>query len=402
MATARAKGRGYEIRVSMGYDMNGTKITKSKTWIPPKQFTPKQLEKELERQKFLFEEEVKTGNCPTSNMRFKMYADMWCKEYGEQFLAPKTYYRYCDYLKRINIAIGNIKLQDITPIHLNRFYQNLAEDGVSKKIKKDKNGNVLPERKLSPKTIVEHHRVISKLLETAVKWNLVKENVARRADPPRVPPHDIDFLDEKEVQALMTALQKEPITYRTMITILILTGMRRGELFGLEWKDIDFNNRCIRIERTSQYIGNKTLITKGPKTRSGCREMHISQSLISMLRKYRAWQAERSFEVGRDWDNKDGRLFTQWNGKPMYPDSLTKWFSKFLERNKFRKVTLHSLRHTNATLMIAEGTDIRTVSNRLGHAQTSTTLNIYTHALKSKDEHAAEVLDNVLDIQQAI
>ena len=82
----------------------------------------------------------------------------------------------------------------------------------------------------------------------------------------------------------------------------------------------------------------------------------------------------------------------------MYPDSLTKWFSKFLKRNNLRKVTLHSLRHTNATIMIAEGTDIRTVSNRLGHAQTSTTLNIYTHALKSKDEQAAEVLDNVLAI----
>ena len=254
---------------------------------------------------------------------------------------------------------------------------------------------MLSERKLSPKTIVEHHRVISKLLETAVKWNLVKENVARRADPPRISPHDIDFLDEKEVQALMTALQKEPITYRTMITILILTGMRRGELFGLEWKDIDFNNRCIRIERTSQYIGNKTIITKGPKTRSGHREIYISQSLVRVLKKYRAWQAQRRLDVGSDWNDTD-RLFTQWNGKPMYPDSLTKWFSKFLERNNLRKVTLHSLRHTNATIMIAEGTDIRTVSNRLGHAQTSTTLNIYTHALKSKDEQAAEVLDNVL------
>ncbi|MBQ7505236.1 MAG: site-specific integrase [Ruminococcus sp.] len=397
MATARIKGRGYEIRVSMGYDMNGKKITKSKTWIPPRNLTQKQLTKELERQKVLFEEEVKTGNCPTSNMKFKEYSDMWCKEYGEKFLAPKTYYRYCDYLKRINQAIGHIKLQDITPLHLNRLYQNLSENGVSKKVKKDKDGNVLPERKLSPKTIVEHHRVISKLLQTAVKWNLVKDNVARRADPPRVPPYDIEFLDDKEVQTLMTSLQNEHITYRTMVMILLLTGMRRGELFGLEWKDIDFENKTIKIERTSQYIGNKTLITKGPKTRSGCRELHISQSLISVLKKYRAWQSQRRLDIGSEWINTD-RLFTQWNGKAMYPDSLTKWFSKFLKRNNLRKVTLHSLRHTNATIMIAEGTDIRTVSNRLGHAQTSTTLNIYTHALKSKDEQAAEVLDNVLAI----
>lgn len=395
MATARPKGRGYEIRVSMGYDMNGKKITKSKTWVPPKNLTQKQLAKELERQKVLFEEEVKTGNCPTSNMRFKDYSDMWCKEYGEKFLAPKTYYRYCDYLKRINQAIGNIKLQDLTPIQLNRFYQNLAEDGVSKKVKKDKKGNVLPERKLSPKTIREHHVLISSMLKRAVKWNLIKENIAYRADPPRANPSDIDFLDEKEIQAIISALESEPITYKTMIVLIFFTGMRRGELFGLEWKDIDFDNNTLKIERTSQYIGNKTIITKGPKTRSGHREIYISQSLVRVLKKYRAWQAQRRLDVGSDWNDTD-RLFTQWNGKPMYPDSLTKWFSKFLERNNLRKVTLHSLRHTNATIMIAEGTDIRTVSNRLGHAQTSTTLNIYTHALKSKDEQAAEVLDNVL------
>jgi integrase len=182
-----------------------------------------------------------------------------------------------------------------------------------------------------------------------------------------------------------------------MITLLIFTGMRRGELFGLEWKDIDFENKYLTIERTSQYIGNKTLITKEPKTRSGCRGMQISKSLITILKQYRAWQAQKRLKLGSEWIHTD-RLFTQWNGEPMYPDSLTKWFSKFLEKNNFRKVTLHSLRHTNATIMIAEGTDIRTVSNRLGHAQTSTTLNIYTHALKSKDQQAAEVLDNIFVI----
>ena len=395
MASARRKGRGYEIRVSMGYDVNGKRIVQSKIWIPPKNMTEKQLQKELERQKILYEEEVKLGNCPTSNIKFKAYSDMWLEDHKPPILAYKTYNRYCDYLKRINQAIGHIKLQDLQPLHLNKFYKNLAEDGVSKKAKKDKNGNILPERKLSPKTILEHHRVISTLLSTAVKWNIVRENVARRADPPKVPPRDIEFLDEKEVQALLNALQNEPINYRTMITLLIFTGMRRGELFGLEWKDIDFENKYLKIERTSQYIGNGKLITKLPKTRSGCRGMQISQSLIAELRKYRAWQTQRRLELGSEWIDND-RLFTQWNGALMYPDTLTKWFSKFLERNNFRKVTLHSLRHTNATIMIAEGTDIRTVSNRLGHAQTSTTLNIYTHALKSKDEQAAEVLDNVL------
>ncbi|MED9969321.1 MAG: tyrosine-type recombinase/integrase [Ruminococcus sp.] len=399
MATARPKGNGYEIRVSMGCDMNGKRLMKSKIWKPDKAYSPKQLEKELERQKVLFEEEVKTGNVPTSNIRFKQYSDRWLLEYGKQKLAPKTYSRYVEYLQRINQAIGHIKLQDLQPLHLNAFYRNLAENGVNKKAKRDDKGNIISNGRLSPKTIVEHHRVISKLLSTAVKWNLVKENVARRADPPKVPARDIDFLDENETREMLKALDDEPVTYRMMIMLLIYTGMRRGELFGLEWKDIDFENGYLSVVRTSQYIGNKTLITKEPKTKSSHRKMKLSNDIIKMLKSYQVWQIEQRFKACGDWNETD-RLFTQWNGLPMYPDSLTKWFNGFLKRHNLRHVTLHSLRHTNATLMIAEGTDIRTVSSRLGHSNTSTTLNIYTHALKSKDEQAAEVLNDILAVAE--
>lgn len=182
-----------------------------------------------------------------------------------------------------------------------------------------------------------------------------------------------------------------------MIMLLIYTGIRRGELFGLEWKDIDFENGYLEIVRASQYIGNKTLITKEPKTKSSRRMMKLSNDIIKILNSYRVWQIEQRFKIGSEWHDTD-RLFTQWNGLPMYPDSLTKWFNKFLKRHNLRQVTLHSLRHTNATLMIAEGTDIRTVASRLGHSNTSTTLNIYTHALKSKDTQAAEVLNDILAI----
>ena len=397
MATARPKGRGYEIRVSMGCDMNGKKIVKSKTWVPDKKYTPKQLEKEIERQKMLFEEEVKTGNCANSNIKFQPYSEIWIRDYGEQNLAPKTLSRYREYLKRINKAIGHIKLKDLQPIHLNAFYRNLAEDGVNLKAKRDEKGNIIANGKLSPKTIVEHHRVISKLLSTAVKWNYINDNIAKRADPPKVPQKDIEFLNEDETKEMLYSLQSEPLSYRTMIMLLIYTGMRRGELFGLEWKDIDFENGYLNIVRTSQYIGNKTLITKEPKTKSSRRCMKISQSLVDLLKEYRAFQSEQRLKTGSEWHNTD-RLFTQWNGLPMYPDSLTKWFSNFLKRHNLRQVTLHSLRHTNATLLIAEGTDIRTVSSRLGHSNTATTLNIYTHVLKSKDSEAADVLNTVLAI----
>ena len=191
------------------------------------------------------------------------------EEYAKPRLAPKTFCRYGDYLNRIVPAIGHIKLADLRPLHLNAFYQNLAEPGVNKQGKRDKHGKLAERKPLAPKTILEHHRLISKILNTAVRWELLDRNVAERADPPKVPYREQRCLDENETKHMLSLLSAEPIQYRTMITLLVFTGMRRGELCGLEWKDIDFENQTVTICRTSQYIGNKEFITKEPKTRSG-------------------------------------------------------------------------------------------------------------------------------------
>lgn len=401
MATARKKGRGYEIRVSCGIDINGKKLGKSKTWIPDEGMTQKQIEKELARQKVLFEEEVKNGICPDNKIRFVDFSKRWMDEYAKVNLTIKTYARYEIYLKRINQGIGHLKLKDITPLQLNAFYRSLEADGVNQRKRYDENGDLINNGKLAPKTILDHHRVISKILSTAVKWGLLEKNVAMRADPPKVPHREISYLNEQEVRQMLTLLEKEPIQYQTMITLLVYTGIRRGELCGLEWKDIDFENQVMHVVRSAQYIGNKTMITKEPKTKSGIRHFSLSIHACILLKKYKRWQLEQKFNAGDQWTESD-RLFTSWNGKPIHPDTITDWFSKFIKRSGLPYVTLHSLRHTNATLMIAEGTDVCTVSRRLGHANTATTLNIYAHALKSKDREAANTLDNVLEYHAKI
>lgn len=401
MATARKKGRGYEIRVSCGIDINGKKLGKSKTWIPDEGMTQKQIEKELARQKVLFEEEVKNGICHDNKIRFVDFSKRWMDEYAKVNLTIKTYARYEIYLKRINQGIGHLKLKDITPLQLNAFYRSLEADGVNQRKRYDENGELINNGKLAPKTILDHHRVISKILSTAVKWGLLEKNVAMRADPPKVPHREISYLNEQEVRKMLTLLEKEPIQYQTMITLLVYTGIRRGELCGLEWKDIDFENQVMHVVRSAQYIGNKTMITKEPKTKSGIRHFSLSIHACILLKKYKRWQLEQKFNAGDQWTESD-RLFTSWNGKPIHPDTVTDWFSKFIKRSGLPYVTLHSLRHTNATLMIAEGTDVCTVSRRLGHANTATTLNIYAHALKSKDREAANTLDNVLEYHARI
>lgn len=401
MATARKKGRGYEIRVSCGIDINGKKLGKSKIWIPDNGMTQKQIEKEHARQKVLFEEEVKNGICPDNKIRFVDFSKRWMDEYAKVNLTIKTYTRYEIYLKRINQGIGHLKLKDITPLQLNAFYRSLGADGVNQRKRYDENGNLINNGKLAPKTILDHHRVISKILATAVKWGLLEKNVAMRADPPKVPHREISYLNEQEVREMLTLLEQEPIQYQTMITLLVYTGIRRGELCGLEWKDIDFENQVMHVVRSAQYIGNKTVITKEPKTKSGIRHFSLSIHACILLKRYKRWQLEQKFNAGDQWTESD-RLFTSWNGKPIHPDTITDWFSKFIKRSELPYVTLHSLRHTNATLMIAEGTDVCTVSRRLGHANTATTLNIYAHALKSKDREAADTLDNVLGFHARI
>lgn len=403
MSTTRWKGQSYEIRVSCGYDINGKKIVKYRTWKPEPGMTKRQEEKELQRQAVLFEEQVRKGVCPDNSITFKALADRWMEEYAKVQLAPKTVGRYAEYLKRINQAIGHIKLKDLRPFHLNAFYKNLSEPGINQHFKRDENGNPIGDRCLAPKTIMDHHRVISKILNTAIKWELLDRNAADGANPPKVHSQEVEYLNEEQAKKLILLLSEEPIQYRTMIILLIYTGLRRGELCGLEWQDIDVEARSMRVVRSSQYIGNGEVITKEPKTRAGVRKLTLSHTACRLLQEYRQWQEERKEELGDRWV-ENGRLFTQWDGKPIHPQTISGWFAKFLKKHEgeLPKVRLHSLRHSNATLLIAEGTDICTVSQRLGHAQTSTTLNVYAHALKSKDADAADRLDAALSNDKSI
>lgn len=193
----------------------------------------------------------------------------------------------------------------------------------------------------------------------------------------------------------MLLLDKEDIQNRTIIKLLLFSGMRRGELCGLCWSDIDLDNAVIQISRSSLYIPGKGVFTDETKNESSVRAIKIPADAVQMLRAFRSWQNEQRLKCGDQW--KDcGRVFTAWDGSPIHPDSITGWFTRFVKRYDLPPVTVHSLRHTNASLLIAAGTNIRTVSARLGNSTTSTTSNIYAHAIKSADAAAAEALGDIL------
>ena len=241
MANVRKRNdNSYQIRVFCGMNSKGRRVEKSKTWKPPEGMTPKQTEKELERQKVLFEQEVKRCTSYNANITFEEFSKIWMEEYAKQKLAPMTVANYDYLLTRVNQAIGHIKLVDIKPVHLNSFYNNLREKGV----KHDPRGKAMKNEALSPKTILAHHRVISNVLSCAVKWQLIESNVAKRVDAPKMVRRELTYLDEKQVKVLLSLLDDVPIQYRTMIKLLLYSGLRRGRIDGAGMERYRLGNWC--------------------------------------------------------------------------------------------------------------------------------------------------------------
>ncbi len=411
--------------------------------------TAKQIQKELDRQKVLFEEKAKTGQFIASNIKFTDFAEQWMKDYAEKQLAPATVASYRIYLKRKNVAIGHIRLDRLQPSHLIEFYNNLAEDGVrgdfkysalidlkkylkengiTKKalskqahvsentigfackgnninaksaiaickalaVKLSETFTVHKSEKLSGNTALHYHHLISSILTTAVQWQVIVSNPAERVKPPKAEHKEAAYLDADQARHLVELLDDEPVQYRVMIILLIYSGFRHGELCGLEWKDIDFEKEIISICRASQYLSGKGIFTKEPKNDSSIRTLQLSPIAFNLLRTYKTWQTSERLKIGDQWHCND-RLFTKWNGEPINSDTVTQWFHDFIERTDLpdNHIHIHSLRHTNATLLIAEGINVRLVADMLGHSRPSTTLNIYSHAIKSAQAAAAERL----------
>ena len=421
MATIKQRGNSYKITVSCGYDLNGKQIRRHLTWTPEPGMTKRQLQKELDRQAVLFEEKCRNGQVLDGNIKFAEFAEKWFTEYAEKQLRQTTIAGYRWALKRTLPAIGHIRLDKLRPHHLMAFYDNLAESGIredtlyrcsvdfkaflreqhttavqlaeragvgirtlyglnkgnrvkaetahkietalelSKPMFEPMDGDAA----LSSNTISHYHKMLSSMLSTAVKWQLIYDNPCLRVDPPKVEHSEAHYLDEVQAAHLLDLLDDEPIVYRTMITLLLHTGLRRGELCGLEWDDIHWDSCTVTVRRNSVYLPKRGVYTDTPKTRESKRTIKLPQETFDMLSQYRSWQDRQRLRLGDKWHDHD-RLFTTWDGHPMNPSTLTHWFTDFARRISMPEgITLHSLRHTNASLMIANGTNVRTVSARL-------------------------------------
>lgn len=458
MATIQKRNNSYRFIVSCGYDISGKQIRKTMTWKPEPNMTAKQIEKEVQRQSALFEERCLKGQVLDENMRFAEFAEMWLKD-RKNDLRSRTYARYESLLPRINAAIGHIKLSRLQPPHLRAFYNNLAECGVRLdtkykcnisvddylkehrlstaelcrrsgisnttmiSIRKGNNVNQTNARKLaaaleipfkelfspvgdgkktlSGKTVQHYHRLISVILNTAVEWGILFSNPCDRTKTPRADEKEAKYIDEVQADKLLQALESVDEMHRTIVRLLLFTGMRRGEALGLKWSDVDFSKGTVKICRSLQYLPDRGIFEDKTKNKSSERTIKLSQIAIEDLRRHKVAQLEHRLSVGSYWIGTVDYIFTTSEGRALKPDSVSSWFSKFMKAHpEIPFITLHSLRHTNATLQLAAGVPITTVSKRLGHSNTATTGRVYAHAIKSSDDAAADKIDSIFGKKQ--
>ena len=380
----------YRLTVSEGFDLNGKPMIHRKTVHG----TKKDAEVELAK----FVTEVQNGLViDGKSLKFSEFTEIWKRDYGSKELAPSTYKRYCRMLEtRLLPYFGHFYINKIKPTDIMKFYDLLEKD--TQLVRKKGNNGSKTKKPLSGKTILEHHRLLRAMLHKAVYWQLIVANPAERVQPPKARKPKRKSYDDEQTKILLENLEllsSEDTKYKVAIILTVFTGVRLGELMGLEWQDVDFKNGIISINRSSQYLSDMGVFTKVPKTESSIREIAIPEFIISLLEEYKLWYEEQKSIYGELWTNSD-RLFVQSDGKPMHPSTISKWFVKYVGQIGLPVIHFHGLRHTNASLLVAQNIDIAVISARLGHAQISTTLDFYVHPLLSHNRKAGYALENLL------
>ena len=380
----------YRLIVCHGFNLDGKPIRHTKTVHGTK------VQAKIELAKFVAEVEQGTV-IEGKSITFKEFTEIWKRDYGSKELAPSTYRRYLGMLEsRILPYLGHFKLDKIKPTDIMKFYDMLDKDTQIRRVKCNNGYRTL--KPLSQKTILEHHRLIRAMLHKAVYWQLLFSNPCERVQPPKSKKPKRRYYDDEQCKVLLSNLNElsvDDIKYKTAITLTLFTGVRLGELMGLEWSDIDFANGIVSINKSSQYLSDKGVFTKTPKTESSIREVAIPDFVVSLLEEYRLWYEMQKSIYGELWTNSD-RLFVQSDGKPMHPSTISKWFVKFVKEIGLPVINFHGLRHTNATLLISQNIDVAVVAARLGHAQITTTFNFYVHPIISHNKSAGNVLQNLL------
>jgi len=416
----------FKITVYLGRDNSGKNLRQTTTFSPDQTLTPAKQQKEAERFAMDFEQRFQNGQVLTGEkITVEQYTLQWLDE-AKNRLTPGTYTNYKSFLeKRFIPALGYMKLSSLKAKHLKDFLHSL----------KGSRG-----QDLNPTTIRRYLTILKSVFTTAWKDEILCENPTERVSAPRqekiadtikyfTPEQTKIFLglldngltysygertrkttdgESYRVNAY-TSTHQIPLQYKIFFNISIFGGLRRGEVLGITWNDIDFVENIISVNKSISYADHK-VFAKAPKNRSSIRTVRLPASLMESIKQYRKEWVRYKLQLGSAWEGEDDFLFIQENGKVLHPSTPYHKFKEILvnynstvtdEKKKLPMITLHDLRHTSASLLLTNNIDLMTVSKRLGHSKKSTTLDIYAHILEDVDKTASDKMESLFFTKEA-
>ena len=320
---------------------------------------------------------IETGlNVQASHTAFGQFLNEWLERYLSKRVRGSTMDGYRQRAKHIVDGLGDVSIVDLRPDHLIEYYDSKLSN-------------------LSASTITKHHPLIVDCLSDAVKWNLVTRNVGIAVEPPRAPKKEMKALSVGETHQFLDNCTTE--LWRTIFHTLIWTGIRRSELLGLQWNDLDLDMALMTIRPSLVRLQNGTYVTDEPKTSSGTRSLDLAPSTCLILKQHRAGQ-ERDVELLGIPSSQANFVFGHPDGTPRTPSTVTQQFRRIASRAGLSGVRLHDLRHTHASLMLQQGTDIKTISSRLGHSSVAFTMDTYAHLLPGMQKAAMEKFEEAFAV----
>jgi integrase len=312
----------------------------------------------------------------------------WLENTHRRRLRPRTYERYREALYlHIVPSLGHIQLQKLTARQVQAFYTRKADQG------------------FAPATIIYYHSVLHNALDTAVKWGLVVRNVCDLVAPPRKERFEIQPLTIEQMQHLLATLYGHK--WEALYTLAMATGMRRGEILGLKWQDINFEAGRLQVRRvlsrvpTHMPAREHVYVEAEPKTQKSRRSVMIAPFALEALKMHRVSQLEDKVKAGEFWQEHD-YVFCTLQGRHLHPNHVVEEFKKLLTRAGLPNIRFHDLRHSAATLLLSLGVHPKVVQELLGHTQISITMDVYSHVLPGMQQDAMRQMDAALIKQEKL
>ncbi len=318
--------------------------------------------------------EQKQGTLVTGPQQtLKQYLEHWLEDVHKPAIRVSSYVKYRSQLdNHILPALGDVQLQKLTPQQVQAFYAKELKGG------------------LSPASVRNIHQILRKALDNAVRWNLVPRNVCDVVSPPGIVKHEIQLLTKEQAQQLLRTARGHRL--EALFTVALATGMRRGELLGLRWQDVNFEDRSLHVRRTVDRIGKNGIVVSNPKTSKSRRKVMLPNFVIDVLKQHRSRQLEARLRAGTTWQ-ENNLVFSNTLGGFLDAGYLHSLFQKLLKDAGLPHMRFHDLRHSAATILLTMGAHPKLVQELLGHSQISMTMDTYSHALPSMQRDMMDGLD---------